>query len=212
MEGASGRRTILAAADSGLVLAEAAGFRPHWIIGDMDSLDPARLAPYPAEAVLPYPKDKDFTDTELAVSLLREQGCGEVWLIGGGGGRIDHLFAIRSLLERENPPARWITAAEDIRCLEAPETLHIPVPGTVNLSVFPLGAGPWQLESSGLKWPLAGLPWDRGFFGISNEALGRDCSIKAEQGRFMVILPLNVVMERLNQYYNNHKAVVDEDW
>ncbi|MDR2470532.1 MAG: hypothetical protein LBD09_00290, partial [Treponema sp.] len=58
------------------------------------------------------------------------------------------------------------------------------------VSVFPLGEGPWAAESSGLRWPLAGLPWDRGFFGISNEAPEGRFVIRAERGRFMVITPL----------------------
>jgi thiamine pyrophosphokinase len=164
----------------------------------MDSLDPRRLAPYPAEAVHAYPKDKDFTDTELAVSLLWEQGCGEVWLIGGGGGRTDHLFALRSLFEREKPPSRWLTAAEDIRYLQSPGILEYHSGGGVgfsSISVFPLDTGPWQAESTGLKWPLAGLPWDRGFFGLSNEAPEGECTIMAVQGRFMVILPIRYTEE-----------------
>jgi thiamine pyrophosphokinase len=198
---------FIAAADSGLIAAEAAGLRPDWITGDMDSLDdPRRLESYPPERVITYPPDKDYTDTELVFRLLWDRGCGEVWLIGGGGGRTDHLFAIRSLFERERPPARWITGTEDIRCLEAAASMPIQnappsmasVPAELNgeappqspVSVFPLGPGPWQAESSGLKWPLAGLPWERGFFGVSNEAPGTSFTIRALSGRFMVIIPL----------------------
>jgi thiamine pyrophosphokinase len=180
----------LAAADSGLASAEAAGLRPDWIIGDMDSLDNrARLDAYPPESVIRHAVDKDFTDTELALSLLWEQGCGAVWIIGGGGGRIDHLFGIRSLFERELFPCRWLTSAEDIHCVEGGCLALNRGPGAL-VSVFPLGAGPWQALSRGLKWPLDGLAWDRGFFGVSNVALQGDFSITAEQGRFMVIAPL----------------------
>jgi thiamine pyrophosphokinase len=190
---------LIAAADSGLEAAEQAGFRPDWIVGDMDSLDDtARLEKYPQDRILRYTADKDYTDTELALSLLWEKGCDEIWLVGGGGGRTDHLFAIRSLFEREFFPARWITAADDIYCLEAVretaqklagELSLSPVAGSI-VSVFPLGDGPWQVKSSGLKWPLDGVYWDRGFAGISNVARDGDFSIRAEQGRFMVIAPL----------------------
>jgi thiamine pyrophosphokinase len=182
---------LVAAADSGLVLAEAAGIRPDWITGDMDSLDdPARLDKYPAERVIRHAVDKDYTDTELALSLLWEKGCGEVWLLGGGGGRIDHLFAIRSLFERERFPRRWITAAGDIYGLDAGGgELALGLESGAPLSVFPLGGGPWKAASRGLKWPLDALRWDRGFFGLSNVALTGPCAIGAERGRFMVIVP-----------------------
>ncbi|MDR2210133.1 MAG: thiamine diphosphokinase [Spirochaetaceae bacterium] len=187
---------LIVAADSGLLAAEAAGLNPRWIVGDMDSLGPAgerRLALYGAERILRYPPDKDYTDTELALSMLVEGGCTRIWLIGGGGGRIDHLFAIRALFEREKPPERWISR-EDIRCLEGPGELIRAVPPAApvkdcTVSVFPLGTGPWRADSSGLTWPLGGLAWDRGRFGISNRAPQGTFTIRALQGRFMVILP-----------------------
>jgi thiamine pyrophosphokinase len=182
------------AADSGLIAAENAGLKPDWILGDMDSLDDTkRLEKYPPERVRRFRVDKDYTDTELACAFLWGKGCGEVWLIGGGGGRTDHLFAIRALFEREPFPRRWITAAEDIRCIEGPEELNIKLsPGSL-VSVFPLCAGPWEAQSEGLKWPLAGLPWNRGFFGVSNVAVDGNVSITVVQGRFMVITPLEEV-------------------
>jgi len=185
---------LLVAADSGLVAAEDAGLRPHWIVGDMDSVDDAsQLASYPPESVIRHNHDKDFTDTELAFSLAIEKGCDAIWIIGGGGGRIDHLFALRSLFEREVFPRRWITNAADIRCLDAnvaDSELTLKLEKGAAVSVFPLGAGNWKAQSTGLKWPLAGLPWERGFFGLSNVAQDGEFSIKAQEGRFMVILPL----------------------
>ena len=179
---------LLAAADSGLAAAEEAGLMPDWIVGDMDSLDkPARLEKYPPQRVIRYPHDKDFTDTELALSLLREKGCDEIWLSGGGGGRTDHLFAIRSLFERDVPPDRWFTANEEIRCLIEGRVLSAALPLKSRVSVFPLGAGPWAAESSGLKWPLKGLVWDRGSFGLSNVAEEGTLEIRSIRGRFMVM-------------------------
>jgi thiamine pyrophosphokinase len=183
---------LIAAADSGLLAAEAAGLRPDWVLGDMDSLGAAgleRLEAYPPERVLRYEAAKDYTDTELALRLLYDKGCDETWLVGGGGGRLDHLLAIRSLFERQRCPTRWLTAAEDVRFLEAPGELTVSGAAASLVSVFPLGQGPWDVESEGLRWPLAGLPWDRGFFGISNTA-DRDFTVRAKKGRFLVILPL----------------------
>jgi thiamine pyrophosphokinase len=200
---------LIVAADSGLLLAEGAELTPDWIIGDMDSVGTERLAVYAPEKILRFHSDKDYTDTELAVSFLREKGCGPVWIIGGGGGRIDHLFGIRSLFERDYPPERWITAAEDIRCLQALQQSATPhsagqkpcgaLPSVLEftsgsrapldpVSVFPLGDGPWKAESAGLTWPLAGLGWNRGFFGLSNKAPEGAFTIRVKQGRFMVIL------------------------
>ena len=197
---------VIAAADSGLIAAEAAGLRPDWVLGDMDSLGIVSrgsaaslkdglslLEKYPPDRVLRYPPDKDFTDTELALALLKEKGCDEIWLSGGGGGRTDHLFAIRSLFERPLPPDRWFTANEEIFCLKEGKTLKgCQALSGLPVSVFPLGDGPWEAESEGLKWPLKGLPWERGFFGLSNEAPGGAYEIHSIKGRFLVIVSSSV--------------------
>ena len=186
---------LLVAADSGLILAEAAGLKPDWIVGDMDSLDSEqRLRSYPADRVIRHPAVKDYTDTELALALLWDKGCTEAWIAGGGGGRLDHLLGIRDLFERERFPRRWLTAAEDIRCINGGGdagafgslTLSIEPGGIV--SVFPLGGGPWKAQSSGLKWPLDVVRWERGLYGLSNVAVESEVTINARQGRFMVIV------------------------
>ena len=197
---------IIIAADSGLEAAENSRVNPDWIVGDMDSLSSLKmLEKYPKEIVLRFPQDKDLTDTELALELLWEKGCKEICISGGGGGRLDHLFALRSLFERERYPQRWVTASNDIRCLDSAD-LHLesekPVgvkpaelvldmyrPDTL-VSVFPLGDGPWNIQSQGLKWPLDNVVWSRGTYGISNRTIGDCFTIKAIKGRFMIVLPV----------------------
>jgi len=189
--GGSAPGILVAAADSGLLAAEAAGMEPDWVVGDMDSLgDEARLLSYPAERVIRHSVDKDYTDTELALNLLWEKGCGDVWIIGGGGGRIAHVFAIRDIFERGRFPCRWVTAKEDIRCLDsgAGGGLAMAVEPGDTVSVFPLAGGPWKAESTGLKWPLDNVNWERGLYGFGNVALERRFCIRAVRGRFMVIL------------------------
>jgi thiamine pyrophosphokinase len=180
---------ILVAADSGLIVMEEAGIRPHLIVGDMDSCGPNRLHGYPPGIIQVSPEEKDFTDTELAVEQLRKMGCDEIWLAGGGGGRLDHLFAIRALFEKDGAPARWYTANEEIRLVREGAVMRKAlVPGGL-VSVFALGDGPWQAESEGLKWPLNGLGWERGRggLGVSNVATDGSFLIRSVQGRFMVI-------------------------
>jgi thiamine pyrophosphokinase len=193
LAGGVAAETLIVAADSGLLLAEAAGLRPDWIIGDMDSLgDDARLRPYPPGNVMRHSTEKDYTDTELALALLWDKGCGEVWIVGGGGGRIDHLFGIRDLCERERFPSRWITANEDIYCIDSADSdasgsLSLGLKPGALVSVFPLAGGPWKAESAGLKWPLVHVRWERGLYGLSNVAVEGEFMVKAQQGRFMVI-------------------------
>jgi thiamine pyrophosphokinase len=187
---------LIVAADSGLALAETAEFKPDWIIGDMDSLNNDRLNCYSIERIIRYPADKDNTDTELALALLREKGCGETWIIGGGGGRTDHFFGIRELFEGDAFPSRWLTPAEDIYCIEGPcgktggpgGKLAMSLAPESVVSVFLTGCGPWKAESTGLKWSLDNVRWKRGMTGLSNIATEEKIGISSKQGRFMVIL------------------------
>jgi thiamine pyrophosphokinase len=188
-----GNDAFIAAADSGLIAAEGAGIKPDYITGDMDSIDDvSRLEAYPPRCVMRCDHDKDYTDTELALAKVIEKGCRRIWIIGGGGGRIDHLFAIRSLFEREVFPSRWITGDSDIRCIdaEADKELSTALDAGARVSVFPLGEGQWEAKSNGLKWPLDNVRWNRGFSAISNETVDGTFSVTVLKGRFLIILPL----------------------
>ena len=183
---------VVAAADSGLTAAENAGISPDWIIGDMDSVDSLLLKKYPADRVISFPHDKDFTDTELALDLLWKKGCSRIWIAGGGGGRLDHLLALSWLFERGKFPERWITFSDDVYCLDSLSLNEIKMkfaPGTT-VSVLPLGTGEWKAQSKGLKWPLDNVVWDRGSIAISNRTTTDSFSIFVTKGRFMVILPI----------------------
>jgi thiamine pyrophosphokinase len=157
----------------------------------MDSVSsPGLLASYPRAEVIRFPRDKDESDTELGLRLLFERGYREVSIAGGGGGRVDHLFAIRALFERpERRPLAWFTDAAAIRLVGEGCRLELEsLPGEL-VSVFPLASGAAGMESGGLKWPLAGLSWSAGGFGLSNEALGESFWVRAGRGELLVITP-----------------------
>ncbi|MCL2833973.1 MAG: thiamine diphosphokinase [Treponema sp.] len=182
---------LVAAADSGLEAAEAAGIVPDLIVGDMDSLDDLkRLEKYPADIIRRYSHDKDLTDTELALELLWEKGCNEVWIAGGGGGRLDHLLAVFYLFERKKCPRRWVTAFDNIYCLDGADSeIRMNVKADTVVSVLPLETGS-RACSGGLKWPLDNIVWDRGSVGISNRAPEGQFFVRTIAGRFLVMVPL----------------------
>jgi thiamine pyrophosphokinase len=183
---------LVVAADSGLVTAEEAGVKPDWIVGDMDSLpDLTRLDRYPPERVRRFPCDKDLLDTEIALNLLWDEGYEDALLIGGGGGRLDHLLALRALFDRSRCPRRWVTDSEDIHVVNGGDTLELFLPADTRVSVLPAATGPWKASSTGLKWPLNRVPIDSGWVGVSNIACERRISFRAERGRFLVLHPLS---------------------
>jgi thiamine pyrophosphokinase len=186
-----GKADLVVAADSGLVTAEEAGVRPDWVVGDMDSLtDLSRLDHYPPERVRRFPHDKDFLDTEIALNLLWDESCTDIVLIGGGGGRLDHLLALRALFDRPRCPRRWVTDTEDIQVVDEGERFKLFVPVNTRVSVLPMARGPWKASSDGLKWPLDRIRIDPGWVGVSNVACAERVLFRADRGRFLVLHPI----------------------
>lgn len=180
---------IVVAADSGLDTLSLYNIEPDLVIGDMDSLKNNRLLDRLApEKILKYPRDKDFTDTELAIHYLYEHDFDTIWLIGGGGGRLDHIVALYSLFFREITPSLWITAKEKIILVTDKLTLKIKKNSTISL--FPVGKKICKMDSNGLKWELNDLTWTAGDSGISNVALKETVVINMICGSLVMIISI----------------------
>lgn len=177
---------LIAAADAGLVPVLGAGLTPDLVVGDMDSLpDRSLLDRVPADRVMVFPRDKDETDTEIGLRLLRERSCTSVTIAGGGGGRLDHLFGVAALFERPDPPVRWITDAADVRLVDG--AVELPGWEGSTVSVFPIGNRAAGMASEGLRWPLDGLVFRRGWAGISNIVTAETLRIRVRTGRLLLV-------------------------
>jgi thiamine pyrophosphokinase len=176
---------LVAAADSGLEAARAAGVEPDIVAGDMDSLADRSLLSLYGDRVTLFPSDKDETDTEICLRLLRERGARKVILAGGGGGRLAHLLGIVLLFERPTAPSLWLTAREHVELVERSIALDGCLGQTI--SWFPAGGPVAIRSSSGLKWPLDGLRWGRGAAGISNVATADRVEVEVARGRLLMV-------------------------
>jgi thiamine pyrophosphokinase len=87
-------------ADRGARHLQAAGIVPTLIVGDMDSLDSESAKRYETLGCrfIRHPREKDETDTELALGEAFGMAPTEVWIWGAMGFRIDHTLANLSLL------------------------------------------------------------------------------------------------------------------
>lgn len=179
---------IVVAADSGYDLALKLGLEPNLIVGDMDSVSAHRL---PEERVRRFPPDKTYTDTELALHVLTEQGCDRVVIAGGGSGRLDHLLYIVGLFQRETPRLCWITAGEHVEAIRGTSSYFGYVGQTV--SFLSLSSGAAIACSEGLRWPLDGLRWNPGEGGVSNIITASPMRVKMECGALLMIRSLSAM-------------------
>ena len=179
--------SITVAADSGVNLAEKFNIKPDFIVGDMDSIKNADniLKKYPKESIFRYKKDKDFTDTELALSFLAEKGCTKTIILGGSGGRTDHFLGIFYLFFRKMRPDIWVLKEEIAWNVEGKFLLDTVKGETISL--FPLSIEGCRMKSRGLKWALDSLDWKPGDMGISNIALEDSIEIEMINGRLLLI-------------------------
>ena len=183
---------LAVAADSGYDLARAYGVAVDVIVGDMDSVrSPDYLRESLGVQIMRFHGDKDETDTEIGLRVLREAGCRESTIVGGGGGRLDHLFAILALFDRSDPPSRWLPQGYSVVLVDGEIEIHERAGSTV--SFFPVGAEECTMRTRGLKWPLDGLVWRKGDAGVSNIVVGEEAGIEMASGRLIMVSDLHVL-------------------
>lgn len=91
---------IILAADSGADILYKYGIDPHYLLGDFDSIDENVLNVITAGVnTIRLPREKDYTDTHIAVLKAIELGAREIVLLGCTGKRIDHFMANLCLLK-----------------------------------------------------------------------------------------------------------------
>lgn len=106
------RADAVIAADSGLAAAEGLGLSVDVVVGDLDSVEPAQLAAARAAGVRieVHPRDKDRTDLAIALDTAIDSGAEAITVVGGAGGRFDHLLAGALLLASPSYADAEVTA------------------------------------------------------------------------------------------------------
>jgi thiamine pyrophosphokinase len=186
-------RAFVIAADSGLHLAREFGLPVHLVVGDLDSVAPERLAEY-EDAGVPverHPVAKDRTDLAIALDAAMQFAPTRVTLLGGHGGRLDHLLgnalvlgsdAYRELTLTALVAGATITVVRDRRDLRGRSGDYV--------SLLPVNGQATGITTDGLRFPLHGedlLPGSTR--GISNQFLTDQASVEVESGVLLAVQP-----------------------
>lgn len=170
--------TIIAA-DSGYDNAIGLSLVPDIVVGDFDSTSyPDRLVGMGFER---SPRDKDESDTELALRLVD----GGYDLLGGGEGRLDHTLSILSLFDKYSYPRYWFTRADTMISIEGTRVFSPQV--STELSLFSISGS--TVTTQGLFWDIDNKRLDRSFLSLSNRTKDKTISIKSEGMLFLRIDP-----------------------
>ena len=174
---------ICIAADSGYDIALRDHIAIDLLLGDMDSI---AGIPAPGTSSREFPKDKDLTDTELAVEYVHDlEADHEIVLIGGGEGRFDHTMALISLFLRPSPPVRWYTALECLHLITSPCTFS-DVSGKT-IALLGITEEPVRVSTEGLFWELQDFPLSLKDQSVSNRAVSDTFSVRPEGGKGILV-------------------------
>jgi thiamine pyrophosphokinase len=184
---------FVVAADSGVDHALALGLRIDVAVGDFDSASASGLetAERAGTRIERHPPEKDATDLELALDLAVAQRPRRILVIGGDGGRLDHLVGELLVLGRE------AYAGAEIDAILGDATVHV-VRGERTLagepgdpiSLFALHGRAEGVVTEGLVYPLHGETLEPGSSrGISNLFDGPAARIVVGAGVVLAVRP-----------------------
>lgn len=183
---------LVIAADRGGAYLWQAGRIPDVLVGDWDSLPREFLSRVAAggSAIRRFPTAKDQTDLELALDAAVEGGCGELRVLGGLGGRLDHTLGNIGLLLkalRQGLSAYLIDPDHIVTIIDREITLRAK-PGWA-VSLVPLTPVVSGVTTTGLAFPLnAEDLFVDATRGLHNEFNAPEATVGLRDGLLTVVL------------------------
>lgn len=184
----AGRSDLIIAADGGAQHLAAIGLQPHVIVGDMDSIDCDLWEKDETVRRVIWPREKDKTDTELAVEVAFEQGCEKVTLLAAAGGRLDHTLGNVALIARYPRRVVILDGPSTLLAIDRLNPCRLTGPPGTIVSLIPYGTRVVGVRTAGLKYPLEGQDLVPGTRGLSNELSEATARVDIEDGILLVYL------------------------
>lgn len=193
------KASLIVAADRGALFLTRHNILPHVVVGDFDSCDLSEVEALRAKGsrVFGLHRDKDETDTEVALDMVVNEGFDRAILLGAlGGPRVEHGLANVFLLERYAKKGMdvniWAGATRISWAAgyEYPHWRSRVIHGSRGdfVSLIPISETVRGVTTAGLRFPLSNAVLRRGStLGISNELLGLEALVCVEQGFLLVV-------------------------
>jgi thiamine pyrophosphokinase len=177
------------AADGGADHARLLGIEIDLLVGDLDSVSAETLAG--VEHIERHPVDKDATDLELALSAALRLEPERILVLGGAGGRLDHLLGSLLHLAADQYAAVEMDAqigAAGVHVIRGERTLS----GRVGelISLFAVSGPASGVVTDGLAYPLRGETLEPGSSrGVSNTFAAAQARVVVAQGVVLAVRP-----------------------
>jgi thiamine pyrophosphokinase len=184
------RSSFVISADGGYDRCVAAGITPDLIIGDFDSTE---ITDFSAETIR-FPREKDASDTQLAVREAIRRGFGCFHIYGALGGRLDHTLANIALmaeLTAQGYGCCLIGKSERLSAVCNSRLVLESGAKSRSVSVFSADERAVGVTLTGFRYPLTDAVLVRGSHGLSNEVLpslsGEGAVIEVRAGCLIVV-------------------------
>ncbi len=179
-------------ADYGAYWLLAHGVTPNEAVGDFDSVskEQMQLITECVPLVRIYPKEKDYTDLELALQMAVKLKPQEINMYGVTGGRIDHTLAAIYLLEQyHNLSTKIVCIDEQNEIQLVTKALFVSKGKQYKYySLLPI-TNTVQLSLKGFSYPLHNAVIHRGkTIGISNELQLSKGVITVYKGKLLCVM------------------------
>jgi thiamine pyrophosphokinase len=189
------RAQVIVAVDGGLSHLERMGVKPHYLIGDQDSLTAAQETALESPDIeqITHPTAKDETDLELALlHVCAEFPEAEIIIVAGFGGRLDQTLANLLLLAHprlQSCDIKLLTPHQRAWLLTtAVSSTQITGQKGDLVSLLPLGGDVTVAHTEGLEWPLHDEILAFGpARGVSNRLTATIASVAITAGYLLVV-------------------------
>lgn len=177
---------IILCADGGANYAYLMKIIPDYIIGDMDSINSEAKEFYLQKQVTfrKFPKQKDFTDTQLVISFAEDLGASEIIFFGSLGDRLDHTLSnIYSSMDACKKGKKVLHYSPDLTIYIVAEKLNLHGRLGDLVSVLALTDDVDGLTERGFKYPLEKVRLEKtNPFAISNYLITENAEIELDNG------------------------------
>jgi thiamine pyrophosphokinase len=143
--------------------------------------------------IVRHPAAKDHTDLELALDQALDLAPAEVVVVGGHGGRLDHLLANASLLAMPRMAGVRVSAywgPARVHALHGGDEVELHGAVGEIVTLLPVHGPARGVRTKGLRYPLRteDLPASTSR-GVSNVLEGDVATVGLDEGALLVVLP-----------------------
>ena len=177
---------LIICADGGANYAKLMELTPCIIIGDMDSIAMEAKEYFHRKQVsfIEYPRHKDYSDTQLALSIAEERQVKEIIFFGSLGKRLDHTMAnIYACLAAVARGIKIVHYSPDMILYIINDKLEIKGQQGDIVSVLALTDEVTGISENGFEYSLSHAVMKKDNpYGISNRMLSEQAEITVEHG------------------------------